>query len=227
MVQVEIVHGPGSAAARVKMKQGETLTAEGGAMIAMRGNFDLKTSTHQRSRGIMGGLKRMIGGESFFLNQYTAQSGEGEVILSATLPGDMAVIEISHVGLVVEGGAFVCRGDGVQMDLSWQGLKSAFSGEGLFWLKMNGSGPLVLNSFGAIYTIDIDGEYIVDTGHILAFEETLNFSISKAGKSWISSYLGGEGLVCRFKGRGRIWCQSHNARAFGELVGPKLRPRSA
>lgn len=227
MVQVEIVHGPGSAAARVKMKQGETLTAEGGAMIAMRGNFDLKTSTHQRSRSIMGGLKRMIGGESFFLNQYTLQSGEGEVILSATLPGDMAVIELSHVGVVVEGGAFVCRGESVQMDLSWQGLKSAFSGEGLFWLKMSGTGPLVLNSFGAIYPLDVDGEYIVDTGHIVAFEETLNFSISKAGKSWISSYLGGEGLVCRFKGRGRIWCQSHSARAFGELVGPKLRPRTA
>lgn len=227
MVQVEIVHGPGNAAARVKMSQGETITAEGGAMIAMRGNFDLKTSTHQRSRSIMGGLKRMIGGESFFLNHYTLQSGEGEVIFAATLPGDMVAMELSHVGLVVEGGSFVCRGDSVQMDLSWQGLKSAFSGESLFWLKMSGNGPLVINSFGAIYPIDIDGEYIVDTGHIVAFEETLNFSISKAGKSWISSYLGGEGLVCRFKGRGRIWCQSHSARAFGELVGPLLRPRSA
>ncbi len=225
-MQVEIVNGPGCAAARVKMSQGEILTAEGGSMIAMRGNFELKTSTHQRSRSLMSGLKRMIGGESFFLNHYTAKSSDGEVILSATLPGDMAVIELSHVGVVVEGGAFVCRGDGVEMDLSWQGLKSAFSGEGLFWLKMSGIGPLVLSSFGAIYPIQIDGEYIVDTGHIVAFEETLNFSISKAGKSWLSSYLGGEGLVCRFKGRGRIWCQSHSARAFGELVGPNLRART-
>jgi uncharacterized protein (TIGR00266 family) len=224
-VQIEIVNGPGNAAARVKMSQGETLFAEGGSMIAMRGNFDLKTSTHQRSRSIMAGLKRMVGGESFFLNHYTAQSSKGEVILSATLPGDMTAIELSHVGIIVEGGAFVCRGGGVEMDLSWQGLKSAFSGEGLFWLKMSGIGPLVLSSFGAIYSVLIDGEYIVDTGHVVAFEETLNFSLSKAGKSWLSSYLGGEGLVCCFKGRGRIWCQSHSARAFGELVGPRLRPR--
>ena len=46
----------------------------------------------------------------------------------------------------------------------------------------------------------VDGEYIVDTGHIVAFNETLNFSLSKAGKSWMSSILGGEGLVCRFQG---------------------------
>jgi uncharacterized protein (TIGR00266 family) len=100
-----------------------------------------------------------------------------------------------------------------------------FSGESLFWLRMAGNGPLVLSGFGAIYTIDVDGEYIVDTGHILAFEESLNFAISKAGSSWVASFLGGEGLVCKFSGRGKIWCQSHHAPAFGGLVGPLLRAR--
>ena len=224
-MQVEIVKGPGNAAARVKLTQNETLSAEGGSMIAMRGDFDMKTSTHQRSRSIIGGLKRLIGGESFFLNHYTAQNPEGEVILSGTLPGDMVVVNLSNVGIIAEGGTYVCSGGGVEMDLSWQGLKSIFSGENLFWLKMQGLGPVVLSSFGAIYQVQVDGEYSVDTGHILAFEETLNFSMSKAGKSWLSSYLGGEGLVCRFKGRGLLWCQSHDASAFGKLVGPLLRPR--
>jgi uncharacterized protein (AIM24 family) len=57
------------------------------------------------------------------------------------------------------------------------------------------------------------------------FEETLNFTISKAGKSYISSFLGGEGFVCKFKGKGTVWCQSHNAKSFGLAIGPKLKPR--
>jgi uncharacterized protein (AIM24 family) len=73
--------------------------------------------------------------------------------------------------------------------------------------------------------VPVNGEYIVDTGHIVAFDETLNFKLSKAGKSWLSSLLGGEGLVCRFQGQGTVWCQSHNAPSFGKTLGPKLRPR--
>ena len=79
-------------------------------------------------------------------------------------------------------------------------------------------------TFGAIYKVEVDGEYIVDTGHIVAFEETLNFKLSKAGKSWISSFLGGEGLVCRFEGHGTVWCQSHNSGSFGNAMSSSLRP---
>ena len=73
--------------------------------------------------------------------------------------------------------------------------------------------------------MDVDGEYIVDSGHIVAFEESLDFTITKAGSSWLHSILGGEGLVCKFRGRGRVWMQSHNPSSFGKHLGPKLKPR--
>jgi uncharacterized protein (AIM24 family) len=76
-----------------------------------------------------------------------------------------------------------------------------------------------------IYPIEVDGEYIVDTGHIVAFEPSLKFNISKVGESWLSSFLGGEGFVCRFKGKGTVWCQSHNPKSFGSSLGPSLKPR--
>jgi uncharacterized protein (TIGR00266 family) len=95
----------------------------------------------------------------------------------------------------------------------------------LFWLKVKGNWTVIINSFGAIYPIYIDGEHIVDTGHIVAFEESLNFSLTKAGKSWVSSFLGGEGLVCKFKGKGTVWIQSHNSASFGSILGSKLKPR--
>ena len=90
---------------------------------------------------------------------------------------------------------------------------------------MSGRGPVILNSFGAIYPVEVDGEYIVDSGHIVAFNETLDFTLTKAGKSWLASILGGEGLVCKFKGQGTVWCQSHNQSSFGRALSPLLRKR--
>jgi uncharacterized protein (TIGR00266 family) len=138
--------------------------------------------------------------------------------------GDLRAVSLEQSGLIVQGGSFLCCSESVQIDLSWQGVKSFFSGEGVFWIKATGLGSLIMSAFGAIYVIDVNGEYIVDTGHIVAFEDSLNFTITKAGGSWISSFLGGEGLVCKFSGSGRLWCQSHNPHVFGNLMGPLLPP---
>ena len=226
-MQIEIVHRPANSAAKVTLGQGESLTAEAGAMIAMSEHLGLETTTHKRGKGsVIGALKRMLTGESFFLNHFTAGSAPGEVILATTLSGDMMEHTMNGPELIVQAGSFVACGPEVEMDMSWQGFgKAVFSGETMFWIRMSGSGPLILSSFGAIYPIAVDGEVIVDTGHIVAFDETLSWDITKAGKSWISSFLGGEGLVAKFKGKGTVWCQSHNADSFGTSLGPSLRPR--
>jgi len=227
-MEVELVHRPGNSAARLRLAPSETVTAEAGAMICMDGDIAITTSTHQRGGGgILKGLKRMLGGESFFMNHYQAGASGGEVVVAADLPGDMETIRIEpgH-GLIVQAGSFVAAESGVDMDMSWQGFgKALFSGEAMFWLRMSGSGKVVLSSFGAIYPIRVDGEYIVDTGHIVAFEETIDFMIGKAGRSWIKSFLGGEGMVCRFKGQGTVWSQSHNPSSFGKQLGPLLPAR--
>jgi len=225
-LKVELQMQPGSTAAVIELAPGEQFTAEGGAMIAMSPSVTLTTSTHtKKSGGIMRGIKRMISGESFFLNHYNGGESGGKVWLGATHAGDMLVRELNGETLIVQGGSYVASTPDIDIDLSWQGFKNLISKESLFWIKMKGKGTVVINSFGIIYPIEIDGEYIVDTGHIVAFEETLNFSLSKAGKSWASSILGGEGLVCRFKGKGTVWVQSHNASSFGNALGGKLKPR--
>ena len=226
-MQVEIKHGPGAAAAILELGDGETVTAEAGAMIAMSGGISLETTTHKKKSGnILGGLKRKLAGQSFFMNHFTAGHEGGQVMLSCTLAGDMQAIELDGATKVVlQSGSYVASEESIEVGLDWQGFKSLFAKEGLFWVNLSGAGKAVINSFGAIYSIDVDGEYIVDTGHIVGFEETLAFRLSKAGKSWLSSFLGGEGLVCRFQGQGRIWCQSHHASNFGRTLGPKLRSR--
>ena len=226
-MKTEILHSPGNAAARIELEPGETVTTEGGAMIAMSAGLGIETTTQQKSGGggILKAARRLLAGESFFLNHYTAGPTGGELWLAQTLPGDMMKVALGGETIIVQAGSFVACSTGVTMDMGWQGFKSFLSGESMFWLKISGTGRVVLSSYGAIYPVEVNGEHIVDTGHIVAFDETLKFSISKAGKSWIGSFLGGEGFVCKFQGRGVVWCQSHNAPSFGNTIGPMLKSR--
>lgn len=95
----------------------------------------------------------------------------------------------------------------------------------MFWLRITGYGPVILTSFGGIYEIDVNDDYIVDTGHIVAFERSLDFRIDKANSSWLGAFFGGEGFVCRFQGRGKVYCQTHNSGCFGALIGSQLPPK--
>ena len=225
-MNVEILHQPDSAIARVTLESGEELVAEAGCMVAMSGYINASTTLRQgKGGGILGGLKRLVAGESLFLSVFRSPKAGGEVFLAPKFMGDILLYQVTAIGLVVQSTSYLASENNVDIELGFQGLKSIFSGESVFWLNVTGNGGVILSSFGAIYEIDVDGEYIVDTGHIVAFEKSLTFEITKAGSSWLGAFLGGEGLVCRFKGQGKIYCQSHNAGAFGSVVGSKLPAR--
>lgn len=225
-MNIEIVTRPGASAAKITLAPEETLTSEAGSMIAVNNGVSVTTTTRKKSSGgIFKAAKRLLAGESFFLNHYTGLHEGGEVFLASNLPGDMTTLDLKGQNFVVQSGSFVACAETVDIDLGWQGFKSILSGESVFWLKLSGAGQTIVSAFGAIYSMDVDGEYIVDSGHIVAFEESLDFTITKAGSSWLHSILGGEGLVCKFHGRGRVWMQSHNPSAFGKHLGPKLKPR--
>ncbi|MEZ5505951.1 MAG: TIGR00266 family protein [Gammaproteobacteria bacterium] len=226
-MDIELLHRPGNTAAKITLQEGEVCTTESGAMIAMSGNMDITTSTHKKGKGgILKAIKRMVAGESLFLNHFEPKGGSGELWLGTALAGDMVSLTLDNENLIVQGSSFLACEEGIDIDLGWQGFKSILSGESVFWVNLKGQGKIVLSSFGAIYPIEVDGDYIVDTGHIVAFNETLNFSITKAGSSWLHSIIGGEGLVCKFSGKGTVWCQSHNPVSFGKAISSGLRPRS-
>ena len=227
-MHVEFKHQPGNTAAKVMLQPGESITAEAGSMIAMSGHMDITTTTHKKGGGgLLKAAKRMLGGESFFLNHYECENTPGEVWLGTALAGDMLEIELDEESFIVQSGSFMACTPDVDIDMGWQGFKSLLSGEKMFWLNLKGQGKAILSSFGAIYPVEVDGEYIVDSGHIVAFSETLDFTITKAGKSWLHSFLGGEGLVCKFHGTGTVWCQSHNPNSFGASLSPSLKARRA
>lgn len=225
-MKVDILHRPDSAIAKIDMAPQEELVAEAGSMVAMSSHLDVNTTLRKgKGGGVFGGLKRMMAGESLFLSVFRSGTQAAEIYLAPKLMGDILPYQMTGTELVVQSTGYLASTPGIDIELGFQGLKSVFSGESIFWLTASGTGLVLLSAFGAVYEIDVDGEYIVDTGHIVAFEKTLNFSITKAGSSWIGAFLGGEGLVCKFQGKGRLFCQTHNPGAFGRLVGSKLPPR--
>jgi uncharacterized protein (TIGR00266 family) len=228
-MQYKILARPSASVARLKLDDGESITCEVGAMIAMTPGFEVETTTRKKGGsggGIGKALKRLLAGESLFLNHFTAVDQDQSLIIGPRMLGDIVHFPLRHGSLIVQGSSWLASDTDVEIDATWQGLsKAMFSGESMFWLKCSGRGNLFLSSFGAIYEEYIDGEHIVDTGHIVAFEDTLQFKLVKAGTSLISSFLGGEGFVCKFSGQGRLFVQSHNPPGFGKALGPKLKPR--
>ncbi|MCP4375225.1 MAG: TIGR00266 family protein [bacterium] len=227
-MQIEIHSRPAASVARIDLAQDEAVTAEVGAMIAMSTGITVETTSRSRGGkgGMLKGIKRMFSGESFFLNHFTSSAPDQHIIVGPKLMGDVIQHKLTGGTMIVQGSSWLASDPNIEIDTSWQGLgKAMFSGERMFWVKCTGTGDLLLNSFGAIYEVDVEGDYVVDTGHIVAFEDTLKFNIGKAGKSLIGSFLGGEGLVCKFSGQGKLYCQSHNPPSFGKVLGPTLRPR--
>jgi uncharacterized protein (TIGR00266 family) len=227
-MQYEILAQPAAAVAKLTLAAGESITCEVGAMIAMSSGLQVETTSGRKGGGggIMKGLKRLFAGENFFLNHFTAQSDGQTLMIGPTMLGDVVHHSIQSGTLIVQGSSWLASEDGIEIDATWQGFgKALFSGESMFWVKLSGMGSVFLSSFGSVYTIDVKDEYIVDTGHIVAFEDSLDFKIKKANRTLIGSLMGGEGFVCHFKGQGKLYCQSHNPPSFGKLLGPNLKPR--
>lgn len=226
-MRTELLCRPASTVARLTLARNEVVTCEVGAMLTMSDGLVVETTSRTRGGGgLLRGLKRAFSGEGIFLNHFTAQRDEASLVVGPTMLGDIVHHTLRGGSMIVQGSSWLASGPGVEIDTAFQGFgRALLSGEGIFWVRCSGSGDLLLNSFGAIYPVAVDGEYVVDTGHIVAYEDTLQFDIRKAAASLLGSFLGGEGLVCRFRGKGVVYCQSHNPPAFGQALGPLLKAR--
>jgi uncharacterized protein (TIGR00266 family) len=227
-MQFETVFGPAYALAIARLEQGENVMAESGAMVTQDAHIEMQTSA-SAGKGIGGLLKglgrKMFLGESFFRNTFTATQAPGEVTFAPSLPGDIMIYPMAGQDLIIQQTSYLASATTVEIETKWGGFKSFFGEGRMFWIRAFGQGPLALNAFGAIKEIQVNGSFIIDTGHIVAFEPTLDFKIKKVG-SWFSTIFSSEGLVCRFEGQGKLFIQSRNPAEFGSLVGAKLPPRS-
>lgn len=207
----------------VKLTPGEQILVEGGSMVSM--SADMAIDTHLNATGGM--LKsiavaigrKVLGGETMFVNTFTAGGQGGQIMIAPSMNGDIVHFPLKGGSVIIQASSFLCGGPGVDVKLKMGGIKTLLGGEGLFLLEASGTGDLFINSYGAIRELDIESPFIVDTGHIVAFEPGLSFNVKKVG-NWKSTIFSGEGLVCEFQGKGKLWLQT---RSVGALVG-WLRP---
>lgn len=216
----EIQYAGAFALAIVNLQPEQQIAAEAGAMVSMSANIDLHS---EMKGGIFGALKRAVGGESAFVSTFTAQGGPGEVCFAPGAPGDVAGIEMNNQTFMVQSSSYLAGDINLQVDTKFGGAKSWLGGEGLFVLQITGTGLLLVSSFGAIHRrlLRPGEQYVVDTGHLVAWEGHMQYNIRKAAKSgYFRSFLSGEGMVAEFNGPGEILIQTRNLAAFAGLLKP-------
>ena len=228
-MDIEITSKGAFCSALVKLKPGEQFVSESGAMFRASSNIDIDVTTRSLgSGGLLAGMKRLLAAENFFFSTYLCTgSDDGEVGVAPTLQGEIAVIECDgSCQWVCAGGSYLGSSTGLNIDTQFQGMKGLFSGESLSFVSASGQGRLLVNAFGRITPLDVAGGLTVDTGHVVAFQDSLSYSLGKAGGSWVQSFLAGEGVVLNFTGHGKLYVQSHNPKEFGKTLGSMLPARS-
>jgi len=210
-----------------KLDQGETITAESGAMTYMDPTIEIRT--RKREKSLLGSLGlKLIGGQSFWVNDYTATKGPGEAAFVAAPVGDIEQLNVAPgKGYIIQKSAYIASTADIDLDVKWEGFTKGLFGQGLFMLKATGNGPLFINTFGAIdvHTLQAGQTLIVDNFHLVGFSDTCNYRVTRLG-GLKETMLSGEGLVTQITGPGEVYIQTKNLQEFAEwlwtLLGPKV-----
>jgi uncharacterized protein (TIGR00266 family) len=225
-MQTEILYRPSYSVVRVTLQRQEKIQVESGSMVGMSPDVQMQT---EASGGLLKSLTRsMFGGESFFMNTYTAAAEGDTLLLAPPLPGDIDVIQMQGENFLVQSGSYLASSQGVNVDTQWSGAKTFFGSEGLIMLRVSGSGTLIVSSYGAIHPMELEAgrKYVVDTGHLVLFEAKVGFKVKKVA-GWKSTLFSGEGLVVELTGPGKAYLQSRSQDSFLSWLIPRLPKQSS
>jgi uncharacterized protein (TIGR00266 family) len=225
-LKYEVRYKPSYSMLVVQLEPGETITAESGAMTYMNPNIEVHT--RMREKSLLGtiGLK-LVGRQSFWVNDYTSASGQGEAAFVSAPVGDIEVLEVApNQGYIIQKAAYVASTEEVNLDIQWQGFTKGLFGQGLFMIKVTGKGLLFINTFGAIdkHVLQPGEKMIVDNFHLVAFSDSCQYKVTKFG-GLKETLLGGEGLVTEITGPGEVYIQTKNLREFIDWLWTLLEPR--
>jgi uncharacterized protein (TIGR00266 family) len=222
----EIEYKPSYSMLVVSLEKGETITGEAGAMTYM--DTTIEPHTRKREKSLLGSLgMSIIGRQSFWVNDYTAVAGPGEVGLVSAPVGDIETLEVKpNQGYIIQKSAYIASTQNVDLDIKWEGFTKGLFGQGLFMIKATGNGMLFINTFGAVdkHTLRSGQTMIADNFHLVAFSDTCNYKVTKFG-GLKETLLGGEGLVTQITGPGDVYIQTKNLKEFVDWLWTLIEPR--
>ncbi len=207
----------------VSMRQGEKIYCESNAMVMMESALELKG---RMSGGIGAALMRTFAnGESFFQQHIEAVKGDGDCLLSPTLPGAMQVVDVGQRQYMLSDGAFVAATSGVDLKVRTQNVGNALFGQsgGFFITETAGSGQLVVSGFGSMSQLEVEPgkDIVIDNAHVVCWDSALRYEISVTTSqsggflgNLVNSVTSGEGMVLRFSGAGKVLVCSRNRDTF-------------
>ena len=199
----------------------ETIIAESGAMASMDLGIDLQSRLNGNIFSAF--AIRFLGKESIFVSHFTNKAASVKrLVLTQSVPGQIVEKTLSGEDLYIQPGAFIACTSGVQFKLRWAGFASWFAGEGLFRIKISGSGKCWYGGYGAVVEREIVDRYIVDTGHLLSYPSTVKLRLRLAGGIF-SSFFGGEGFVAELRGSGKVQLQTRSIGGLAGWLNPKFR----
>jgi uncharacterized protein (TIGR00266 family) len=223
VLDFDILEKPDFAILQARLQQGQKVYAEPSVMASMDPTIELKAGF---KGGLLGSVGRAFAGESMVMNTFTAERGPGELMLAPGAAGEVIHHRLRASSIMLQRGAYLANTDGVEISAKWGGARGFFSGQGLVLLKATGTGDLFFSTYGAVIEMDVSQEgLIVDTGYVAAFEDTLTYNVSvlsglSLGSKAKSFFFGGEGLVVRFAGQGKVWVQTRTINPFLSWVYP-------
>ncbi|MCB1143578.1 MAG: TIGR00266 family protein [Leptospiraceae bacterium] len=211
---------PSFAHIHVDLEPGESIIAEPDAMASMDAEIEMKT---RFNGGFFKGLmKKFFGGESLFINEFSNPTNSPKrITLVQATPGDIREIELNNNSYCFQPGAFIAATPGVNLGVRWAGFASLIQREGLFKLEVSGTGKMFYGAYGGIVEKEVQGEYIVDSGHLVGYEPHMTLKLKLSG-GWISSFTSGEGIVTKVIGNGKIQIQTRSLEGLASWVNPHL-----
>lgn len=215
------IHGsPSFAYLDIELAPGESIIAESDVMATMAADLDMRA---RLNGGFFSGLcKKLLGNESLFISEFTNTCGENRrITLAQSNPGDITAIDLQGQTLCLQPGAYIASTSRIRLGLQWAGFVSGISREGFFRLTVSGDGSAWFGAYGGLIEKEIDGAFIVDTSHLVAYEPQLKLKLKMAG-GFFSSLFSGEGLVTRIEGKGKIWLQTRSLPSLVGWLNPKL-----
>ena len=212
----------------IQLAAGESVIAVSGELSWMTNAIELETTTQfGGGGGLLGAFKRVVGGSSLFMTEYTARGGAGSVAFATKLPGHIVPVEVSPgQTYLIHRHGFLCATPGVQLSLGFQQSLGAgiFGGDGFILQKLEGPCQAFVELGGEIVTRDLaPGETLrVHPGHVGMFEASVRFDITRI--RGISNMLfGGDGLfLAALTGPGRVWLQTLTVSNFAHALAPYL-----
>lgn len=216
-MEVDITHRPSYAHLVVTLAAGESVLAEPGAMVSHSPAVSIRTDAS--GDGLLDTARTMLGGESAFVNEFTAEGESGTVTLSPPTPGDVRHHRLEGETLYAVDGAFLAASSDIDIDAEFGGLQTLLSGAGLTPLTLRGHGEVFIEAFGGLETVELaaDQRHVIDNDHVVAWEGSVGFDARRVG-GLKSSMLSGEGIVMEFTGPGTVWYQTRGLDSFTEEI---------